>query len=448
MAGYRVANYKPFDPVSKRTEASCLNIAKKTMMTVTKGAPQVILSVTGQDGKLLKEVATAVDAFAKKGYRTLAVAEGDSKSRPRIVGLIVLYDPPREDSKSTIRSAAAMGVDVKMVTGDHVAIAREMCKEVGIGTDIMLTQELNDPATTTSAIEKANVFAEVFPENKYAIVEKLQARGHIVGMTGDGVNDAPALKKADAGIAVSGATDAARSAADIVLTKGGLSVITDAITHSRMIFERMNSYAIYRIAETIRVLLLISLAIIVLNFYPLTVLMLVLLALLNDFPIMMIAYDNAPMAEKPMRWNMERILSESTFLGAMGVVSSFTLLLLGVYVFHLSTPVLETLMFLKLLVAGHMTLYLARSGKKHFWNRPLPSPRLFAVVETTQLAATLLVLSGLLLPPLSLGLVAFVWTYALMFFVINDFGKVAFLRYLDSRNGRTSNRPITPSTIA
>jgi H+-transporting ATPase len=428
LKGYKVSKYTPFDPVTKKTEAICTENATGAAVVATKGAPQVMLRLVGPGGGVTAEVDAAVEEFARRGYRTIAVAESRGGSGLSMVGLIALYDPPREDSRATIAAARGLGLDVKMVTGDHVAIAREMCSEVGIGDRIVGAQALQDPATSGEEMERADALAEVFPEHKYAIVETLQGRGHIVAMTGDGVNDAPALRKADAGIAVFGATDAARSAADIVLTAPGLAVIIEAIRQSRIIFERMKNYAIYRIAETIRVLLFLSCAIVFLNIYPLTVLMLVLLALLNDFPIMMIAYDNVGVQDRPVKWDMREILDTSTLLGGLGLASSFGMLLLGIYVFHLDALELQTLMFLKMAVAGHMTIYLARSGRKHFWSRPFPANRLFVTTELTQVAATLVVVSGVLLTPISLGLAAFVWAYSFAFLVFNDAVKVWFVR--------------------
>jgi hypothetical protein len=204
------------------------------------------------------------------------------------------------------------------------------------------------------SIEKADGFAQVFPEHKFHIVDVLQQRNHIVGMTGDGVNDAPALKKADCGIAVSGATDSARAAADIVLLTPGLSVIIDAIKESRKIFQRMNSYSIYRIAETIRVLLFMTLSILVFNFYPVTAVMIVLLALLNDGAILSIAYDEVHYSNLPEAWNMPVVLGIATVLGIAGVLASFGLFYLGERVFYLNREIIQSLMYLKLSVAGHL----------------------------------------------------------------------------------------------
>jgi H+-transporting ATPase len=296
---YNVTEFKPFDPVSKRTEASIQDMQGK-QFKVSKGAAQVITSISKADNKILKIVKKTVNSFATKGYRALGVAKTDKQGNWRYLGLIELYDPPREDSAETIKMAQDMGVEVKMVTGDHIAIAQEISKLVNLGSKIILPSSFLNISDRKAEIivEKSDGFAQVFPEHKYHIVELLQHREHIVGMTGDGVNDAPALKKADVGIAVTGSTDAAKSAADIVLTKPGLSVIIDSIIQSRRIFQRMKNYSIYRIAETIRFLIFITLSILIFQFYPVTALMIVLLALLNDAPIMTIAYDNVNIFKK------------------------------------------------------------------------------------------------------------------------------------------------------
>ena len=259
----------------------------------------------------------------------------------------------------------------------------------------------------------------------------LQKRGHIVCMTGDGVNDAPALKKAAAGIAVAGATDAAKSAADVVLTRPGLSVIIDAVKESRKIFQRMTNYAVYRITETIRVLLFITLSIMAFDFYPVTALMIVLLALLNDMPIITIAYDNVRLSSKPERWEMRSLLSVSTFLGVIGVVSSFGLLYIGLDVLHLNTSVIQSFILLKLAVAGHLTLFVART-RGPFWSiRPARS--LFSAIILTKVVATVITVYGILLPAIGWNLALLVWAYALAWFVVQDFLKVRFYRFLDSR---------------
>ena len=285
-------------------------------------------------------------------------------------------------------------------------------------------------------IEDADGFAQVFPEHKFHIVDVLQKHGHIVGMTGDGVNDAPALKKADCGIAVSGATDAARAAASIVLLTPGLSVIIEAIKESRRIFQRMNSYAIYRIAETLRVLLFMTLAIVVFKFYPLTAIMIVMLALLNDGAILSIAYDNVIYRNKPEAWEMRTVLGISTVLGVVGVISAFGLFYLGERVFHLDRAHIQTLMYLKLSVAGHLTIFLTRT-RGPFWSIR-PARILLVAVVGTQTLATLIAVYGLFMTPLGWGWALFVWGYALVWFLVNDRVKLLAYRVFDSTAAKSS----------
>ena len=426
----KVTGFKPFDPVIKRTEATVQGEDGK-QFKVTKGAPQAILALI-EDKKAINDKLTQdVNEFAKKGYRALGVARTDKENKWQFVGLIGLFDPPREDSAQTIKTAQSMGVNVKMVTGDHIAIAKEISSQVNLGNDIVLPAAfLNKPDNEAQrVVEEAEGFAEVFPEHKYRIVELLQEKDHIVGMTGDGVNDAPALKKANAGIAVEGATDAAKSAAAIVLTKPGLSVIIDAIKESRKIFQRMTNYCTYRIAETIRVLLFMTASIVIFNFFPVTALMLVLLALLNDLPIMTIAYDNVKYSDKPEKWDMRSLLGIATFLGVIGIFSSFGMLYFGLVVLKLNPLVLQSLIYLKLSVAGHLTVFVART-KGHFWSVKPAKPLLFAIIAT-QLTATIITVYGILLPAMGWGLAALVWGYALALFLITDFAKVRLYKLLN-----------------
>lgn len=428
---YRVIAFKPFDPVSKRTEAT-VEDSSGNKFRVTKGAPHVILSLVDRKDVSDVPIDEYVDKFAARGYRALGVARTDAYGVWHFTGLIALYDPPREDSAETIKSAQSMGVDVKMVTGDHLAIAREIARQVNLNSSrIMPVASFLDipDRKAEDIVENASGFAQVFPEHKYHIVNILQRSGHIVGMTGDGVNDAPALKKADAGIAVAGATDAAKSAADIVLTSQGLSVIVDAIKESRKIFQRMNNYSIYRINETIRVMLFITLSVMLFQFYPVTALMIVLLAILNDIPIMTIAYDNVKYSDMPEKWDMRTLLSIATFLGVIGVASSFGILYMGLHIFHLTHEVLQSFIYLKLSVAGHFALFVART-KGPFWSVKPAKPLLIAVI-VTQLIATLITVYGILLPAMGWGLALFVWGYSLTSFLITDLIKLPFYKLLD-----------------
>jgi H+-transporting ATPase len=437
---YTAAEFTPFDPVSKRTEAT-VEGADSGRFKVSKGAPQAILALTSQSSELAEQVNTLVDAFAERGYRALGVARMNQPDDWEYVGLIALYDPPREDSAETIQTAQSMGVEIKMVTGDHTAIAKTTASEVHLGTNIIDSTSFADKSDKEAGdiVESADGFAQVFPEHKYRIVELLQGRGHIVGMTGDGVNDAPALKKADAGVAVAGATDAAKSAADIVLTSPGLSVIIDAIKESRKIFQRMVSYSIYRIAETIRVLLFIALAILIVNVYPVTAIMIVLLALLNDGAILTIAYDRAQYRNTPEAWDMRTVILVATLLGVLGVIASFSLFYLAYRVFFINSLVIQSMMYLNLSVAGHFMIFVART-RGRFWSFA-PAPVLVAAVLGTQLVATLIVVYGLFMAPLGWGLALVVWAYALVWFLITDALKVLFYRHVLERGSKPTHVP-------
>jgi len=280
-------------------------------------------------------------------------------------------------------------------------------------------------------IESVNIFAEVVPEDKYRIVATLQKAGHIVAMTGDGVNDAPALKKADCGIAVSNATDAARGAADIILTAPGLGVINEAVKQARITFERMKSYATFRIAETVRIILFMTLSIVVFNFYPITALMIILLALLNDLPILAIAYDNTKVNPKPVRWNMAEMLTVSTVLGVTGVIGSFLLFFI-LRENGYPEAMIQSMMFIKLIVAGHSTLYITRT-EGWFWRRPWPAPLLFWATFGTEILGTLIVVYGFLVTPIGWKYALWMWAYALAWFFVDNAAKMLAYRLLRSR---------------
>jgi H+-transporting ATPase len=479
IARYRQVQFIPFDPVRKRTEASV--VLEDESFTVIKGAPQVILDLC-EERENGAEITETVEDLAEKGFRTLGVAfKRPEDSSFKFTGIIPLFDPPRKDSGETIEEARKLGLSVKMVTGDNTAIARHIGNILGIGEDMLdanelkgagskqfvvigqliataLYKRLSPNATETDAarfskgirkdlektfeqvviapghverheseiielIENAVGFAQVFPEDKYLIVDKLQKGGHIVGMTGDGVNDAPALKKADAGIAVSGATDAARAAADVVLLAPGLSVIVEAIKGARVTFERMKSYSIYRIAETIRVILFMAASIIIFNFYPVTAIMIIILAFLNDLPILAIAYDRTKVDDKPVRWNMKEVLIVSTVLGILGVIASFGIFYIAERYMLLPPAVVQSFIFLKLAVAGHLTIFATRT-ENHFWRKPYPSALLFWAALITKVVATLFAVYGWFVSAIGWKYALLVWGYALVWFAVNDTVKV------------------------
>lgn len=480
ISAYTQEKFIPFDPIRKHTDATVKH-ADETLY-IAKGAPQVILRLCENEINK-KQINSDVYGFAEKGNRTLSVAiKKDNEKTYSLVGLIPMYDPPREDSKETIAEARRLGIKVKMVTGDNHAIAVEIARMLDIGDNILDTAELKHDNTVKEftllaeiisaafykklspdvsqadikkfsddiikkiedefasahlpqghirkheseiigIIENADGFSQVLPEDKYFIIDKLQHADHIVAMTGDGVNDAPALKKADAGIAVSGATDAARAAADLVLMAPGLSVIINALTEARLVFERMKGYATFRIAETMRVILFMSLSILVFNFYPVTAIMIIILALLNDIPIMMIAYDNAEANKEPVRWNMREVMTVAAVLGIAGVIASF-LLYYFLEKMQFPTAIIQTIIFVKLDVAGHSTIYVTRTGEKHFWQKPYPSLKFFIPAFSTRIIGTLVAAFGIFMAAISWRDIGYIWLYATMWFIFNDYLKV------------------------
>ena len=487
LTAFRQTHFTPFDPVRKCTEAEIEGNGEP--FVAIKGAAQVLIDMAELPDDQALNVRQLVDQLASKGYRTLAVGRKTGDRPVELIGLIPLYDPPRMDSRQVIADMRNYGVQVKMVTGDHVAIAKEVGRLMGIegeairshqltgsGSQELLAlasamaaaiyERLNGEVSDAEArrfaddvmdkvkelydtrlldrefihthesaivemIEDVDLFAEVVPEDKYRIVDTLQKGGHIVAMTGDGVNDAPALKKADCGFAVSNATDAARAAADIILTAPGLSVINDAVKQARITFERMKSYATFRIAETIRLILFMTLSIVVFNFYPITALMIILLALLNDIPILAIAYDNTRVDRRPVRWNMQELLTVSSVLGISGVISSFLLFFI-LQEQGFPEEVIRTLIFLKLIIAGHSTLYVTRADG-WFWQRPWPSPLLFSATFGTEIVGTLIAVYGFMITSIGWEYALWIWAYALVWFVFNDAVKLGTYKLLRGR---------------
>ena len=452
---YNRETYIPFDPVSKRTEAT-LTTSDKKSIRCTKGAPQVIIEMSSLSDSDKEKAEASVNELAGKGYRALGVAiSNDDAKTWEFAGIIPMFDPPRDDSAETIQQAIKHGLRVKMVTGDDIAIASETSKKLGMGVHIQSATALFEDqspdhlsARSAECIDKADGFGRVFPEHKYGIVKALQSRDHIVAMTGDGVNDAPALKQADAGIAVSGATDAARAAAALILTAPGLSVIIKAIETARQIFERMMSYTIYRIAMTIDIMFFVVLAMIFFPkvpgmhgameaFKPLTAVMIIMLALLDDVPIMTIAYDNTIIDKKPVRWQMGRVLAISSVLGFFAVVQTFGLLLFGMH--HVGKVILDTtiqsghlqtMIFLQLVIGGHLLLFVTRT-KKFIFFKPWPSTPLLCAIFGTQIIASVMCGMGWFVPKLPWLFHLAIWIYNFIWMIALDVIKLITYRLLD-----------------
>ncbi|MGD9581129.1 MAG: plasma-membrane proton-efflux P-type ATPase [Vampirovibrionia bacterium] len=430
---YKSANQKafyPFDPVSKRTEAD-VEIDNQ-QVKVTKGAPQVILDLASNKDQITDEVMKIIDEAGKRGFRTLGVAKCSNNTNWEFVGLISLSDPPRDDSAETIATAQELGVRVKMITGDHLAIAKETARQVRMGDNILPAKDLTDmpDRRASKLVEECDGFSQVFPEHKYEIVELLQKSGHIVGMTGDGVNDAPALKKADAGIAVDGATDAAKSAADIVLTQPGLSVIIAAIKESRMIFQRMQSYATYRIAETIDILFFTVLAILIFGEYPVTAIMIVMLALFNDMPIMSIAFDNVLASDKPEQWNMKKVISIASTIGFSNVFFTFIVFYIGKHYLQLPFDQVQTLVFAELAIAGNLTIFLSRC-KGSLWSVK-PGKGLVWSTIISKVIVSLVCAYGIFMAPIGVYIFG-IWAYAIATTILRDGLKLLVHKAIDHR---------------
>lgn len=456
---YKSVEFVPFDPINKKTVGVVTSPDGK-ILRFAKGAPQVISALCGMGEKgnetqLSKDYFGKVMELAKHGIRALGVARSDDDGKSwTLLGLLSLLDPPRVDAKETIAKAKELGLSVKMVTGDDVAIGAEIANQLGIGSNLLVATDVfpkdMDPnkisLDAARAVERADGFGRVFPEHKYEIVRSLQTLGHIVAMTGDGVNDAPALKQADCGVAVSGATDAARAAAALVLTAPGLSTIVNAIKEARAIFQRILSYVYYRIAMTIDIMFVVVLSYLVFGFKPLTAIMIVVLALLDDIPIMTIAYDNVKIAPKPVVWNMHHVIVYSSIMGIMALAQSFGLVLLCkgwmynphlMSIMHMDYPHLQTMLFLQLAAGGHLLLFVVRTNGTLF-KPPYPSLQLFSALVGTQIIAVLICAFGILVPALPWLMIGLVWAYVLIWMVVIDFVKQIYFKIIERRTAASS----------
>ena len=468
LEAFEQLDYMPFDPHIKRTEATVKG-PKGPVFKVAKGAPDVLLKLLPQDGSaagVTEAVERCVEELAHRGIRSLAVARTDFRGRWEMLGMLTFLDPPRPDTAETLRRAREYGVEVKVITGDHKAIAKETCRQLGLGDSILgpdglpeLTEDGRAPADLSNyapLILGADGFAQVFPEHKFLIVEALRRAGYAVGMTGDGVNDAPALKKADIGIAVQGSTDAARAAADIVLTSPGLSVIIDAIVVSRCIFQRIQNFVIYRVACTLQLLCFFFIALLAFHprlyderntggmnawpeYFDLPVVALILITLLNDGTIISIAYDNVRPSQQPETWHLRSLYAVALLLGAVACASSVLLLHLtldshneagpwrAVGLPRLTIEQVKCIVYLKVSLSDFLTLFAART-RGFFFHGPQPGSKLVLAAAFAMAVSTAFSLAwpfGSELVSVSPATCALVWLYVLLWWLLQDAAKAA-----------------------
>ncbi|KAG0482154.1 hypothetical protein HPP92_010238 [Vanilla planifolia] len=455
-AGITEVHFLPFNPVDKRTALTYIDTSGH-WHRVSKGAPEQILSLCNSREDIRNKVHNVIDKFAERGLRSLAVAiqdvpekNKDSNGGPwQFVGLLPLFDPPRHDSAETIRRALNLGVNVKMITGDQLAIAKETGRRLGMGTNMYPSSALlgqNKDATIDALpvdelIEKADGFAGVFPEHKYEIVKRLQERKHICGMTGDGVNDAPALKKADIGIAVADATDAARSASDIVLTEPGLSVIISAVLTSRAIFQRMKNYTIYAVSITIRIVLGFLLIALIWKF-DFSPFMVLIIAILNDGTIMTISKDRVKPSPLPDSWKLKEIFATGIVLGSylalMTVIffwamkeTDFFSDKFGVRSLRYSSDEMMAALYLQVSIVSQALIFVTRSRSWCFLERP--GLLLIGAFIIAQLVATFIAVYAhwgfAKVKGCGWGWAGVIWLYNLVFFLPLDVFKFA-IRYI------------------
>ncbi|CAB4375040.1 unnamed protein product [Rhizophagus irregularis] len=427
VPGYKIKSFTPFNPSVKYSKSTVMNLETKETFQIAKGAPQVIVKLTGRE-----DTTNAVTDLAKRGLRALGVAKtvDEDLDKWELVGFVCFLDPPRPDTQETIHKCKNLGVKIKMITGDQVIIAKEMAQRLGMGRVILDANHLIDPGKSldeiTAHCERADGFAQVTPEHKFRVVELLKKKGYLVGMTGDGVNDAPALKKANVGIAVAGCTDAARSASDIVLLAPGLSTIVDGIITSRAIFQRMRSYALYRITSTIHFLLFFFFIILILN-WKLPAILLILIAILNDAATVVISVDNAKISNTPDKWRIGQLITLSFLLGICLSGFSFAHYFIFKDVIGVTDGELQTIMYLHISSAPHFMIFSTRlSG--FFWEN-IPSIMFIAAILGTQIFALIISVFGWLSPKIPLSIAVTILCISLGIFVILDIIKVIVFKY-------------------
>jgi len=422
LTSFKQTEFVPADSKRKRSTATIeLNGA---IMTVSMGAPQIIEGLCNSSVQLKGKFEADVAVAAKGGYRSLAIAvsNGSSEKEMRLVGILNLSDTLRPQAAGVIDFMKANGIDVKMVTGDNRSIAARVAQKLGL-TGRVLAATGQTANLTVAQIAETGVFAEVLPDDKYHIVE-VAAKKYVVASTGDGVNDLPALKKASVGIAVKNAVDALKSAADIVLMTDGIDVIRDAIIEARKIFLRTYYYSIYRISESSRLIISIVLLSLIYGGFPLTPVQIILLALLNDLPIVSLAYDRVTTSNKPASINVKERFELATLLGLIGVVTSLTFFWVAKSWLKLDMSVIQTMFFLKLAVSGHMLIYVAHT--KSLWWRWLPSKEVIWATSLTQCLATAVALSGFFFHSINIRQAIFVWVWALAWMQVAELSKQVF----------------------
>lgn len=425
--------FVPFDPKTRRTEATIQEDHKQ--FRIMKGAVASVAKACGLQSKEIDQLEAKMQDFAQKGYRTIAVATTKGTSKYELAGLAALYDTPRPDSRKLIEELRKIGVSVKMLTGDALPIAKEIAQDIGLSPNIITTEDLKhsmkeDATEAALAAEKTDGFAEIYPEDKYTIVKSLQATRHVVGMTGDGVNDAPALKQSEVGVAVSNATDVAKGAASVVLTKEGLSSIVDLVQTGRMIYERIVTWIVNKIIKSFAVIIFVSLAYIATSRYIVSAFDIVLLLFLTDFVTLSLSTDNVRWSRKPDTWNVTGLAKAAITLGAIIVVESFGLLSLGdAYYGVLSDlEMLHTFAFEALFFFSVFTLLSVRE-RSHFW-KSKPSKALLSIILVDMLVVAAICTFGIPnIIPIPFTATLMIIAYTLVISLLgNDVAKTALIR--------------------
>ncbi len=429
LSSYKQASFVPFEPSTKRAEATIES--KKGRFRAVKGAPQTILSMCNKtDEKTRESVDAVIEELSSKGYRTIGVAKSgyEDFDALQFVGLLSLADPIRPESKSMIEEARALGVKLLMLTGDNINIAKEIANQTSIGANIVRIADIKSLNETEQAriIEESDGFAEIYPEDKYRIVKMLQSKGHIVGMTGDGVNDAPALKQAEMGIAVSNSTDVAKASASLVLTEPGVGVIIDAIKTSRQIYQRMLSWVINKVTKVVQFVILLTIGFFWLHDVVISLLGMVLLVFANDFVTMSLATDNVKHTSNPNMWNVRNISLASLIIGMLLVVEGIAAIFIGLNYLGLQPAGLTTFVMLLLILTSQFRVYVVRE-RQHFWSSK-PGRELFLATLGAIIAFTLLGVYGLIVQPLALNQVLFVLGFSAVFTLSLDVPKYYIFR--------------------